>query len=53
MLLGSAYVAFDETEPALAAFKRVIDRQPSHALRRLDHSPKVLAVWTKALGLIE
>ncbi len=53
VLLGCAHIALDETEPALAAFRRVIDRKPSYALRRLDHSPKILAVWTKAGGLVE
>ena len=52
VLLGAAHVAFDETEPALASFKRVIDRQ-AHPLRRYDYSPKVLAVWHKAGGSIE
>ena len=53
VLLGAAHVAFDETEPALACFKRALDRQAQHALRRYDHSPKVLAVWQKAGGPIE
>lgn len=53
VLLGSAHVAFDEPDQALAAFKRVLDRKPSHALRKFDHSPKVLAVWAKADGRIE
>lgn len=53
VLLGAAHVAFDETEPALVCFKRALDRQAQHALRRYDHSPKVLAVWQKAGGAIE
>jgi len=53
VLLGSAHVAFGDTENALAVFKRVVDRKPSHKLRKLDHSPKVLAVWTKADGQVE
>ena len=53
VLLGAAHLAFDETEPALVWFKRALDRQPQHALRRYDHSPKVLAVWQKAGGPIE
>jgi LysM repeat protein len=53
VLLGSAHVAFDDADAALASFKRVIDRQPQHALRRYDHSPKVLAVWQKANGPVD
>jgi hypothetical protein len=53
VLLGAAHVAFDETEPALACFKRALDRQAQHALQRYDYSPKVLAVWQKAGGPIE
>jgi LysM repeat protein len=53
VLLGAAHVAFDETDPALACFRRALDRQAQHALRRYDHSPKVLAVWQKAGGPIE
>ena len=53
VLLGAAHVAFDETEPAVVCFKRALDRQAQHALRRYDHSPKVLAVWQKAGGSIE
>lgn len=53
VLLGAAHVAYDETDAAMACFKRVIDRQGQHALRRYDHSPKVLVVWQKAGGSIE
>jgi LysM repeat protein len=53
VLLGSAHVALGESEEALVAFKKVLDRKPSHTLRKIDHSPKVLAVWTKAVGLVE
>ncbi|MBS1123180.1 MAG: Peptidoglycan-binding lysin domain protein [Deltaproteobacteria bacterium] len=53
LLLGCAQIAFDETEPALATFRHIIDRKPGYALRKLDHSPKILAVWTKAGGLVE
>lgn len=53
ILLGSAHVAFKEDEAALAAFRRVLDRKPSHKLRKLDHAPKVIAVWTKADGQVE
>jgi hypothetical protein len=50
ILLGSAHVALGETDDALVAFKRVLDRKPSHTLRKVDHSPKVLAIWAKASG---
>jgi LysM domain len=53
VLLGGAYVAFDDTEQALAMFRRVIDRQASHVLRRYECSPKILDVWQKAGGQIE
>lgn len=53
VLLGAAHVAFDEIEPALVWFKRALDRQAQHALRRYDYPPKVLAVWQRAGGPIE
>jgi len=53
VLLGSAYVANDEGEAALAAFKRVLDRQQGHVLHRYDTSPKILEVWQKAGGKVE
>ncbi len=53
VLLGCAHIALDETEPGLAAFRAILDRQPTHTLRKLDHSPKILAVWTKAGGSVE
>lgn len=53
VLLGAAQVAYGETEPALATFKHVLDRQPNHVLRRYDHAPKLLAVWQRAGGKIE
>ncbi|MEO8703180.1 MAG: LysM peptidoglycan-binding domain-containing protein [Kofleriaceae bacterium] len=53
ILLGSAYVAFDSEKDALDTFKRVIDRRPSQKLRKVDHSPKVLAIWKKADGAVE
>ena len=53
LLLGSALVAFGETDAALAAFVRVRDRKPGLTLRKVDYSPKILAVWTKADGQVE
>ena len=53
VLLGSAQIAFGDTEAALQSFRHVLDRRPSHTLRQVDHSPKVLAVWKKADGQVE
>ena len=53
LLLGSALVAFGDTDGASTAFRHVLDRKPSHTLRKVDHSPKILAVWTKANGQVE
>jgi LysM repeat protein len=53
VLLGATHVAFDADDLAVTAFKRAIDRQAQHALRRYDYSPKILAVWQKAGGTIE
>jgi LysM repeat protein len=53
VLLGSAHVAFDDADGALAVFKRVIDRQANHPLRRYQVSPRILEVWQRAGGQIE
>jgi LysM repeat protein len=53
VLLASAHVAFGDEEKAREVFKRVIDRKPTHPLRKVDHSPKVLAIWTTLDGLVE
>jgi LysM repeat protein len=53
VLLGSAYVALGDEDDAVAAFKKIVDRKPSHTLRKVDHSPKVLAVWHKVDGAVE
>jgi LysM repeat protein len=53
VLFGSALVAFRKDDDAREVFKRIIDRKPTHTLRKVDHSPKVLAVWSKAGGQIE
>lgn len=53
VLLGATRVAHGASERALATFKRVIDRQPHHALRAYDWSPKLLAVWRNAGGQVE
>lgn len=53
VLLGSAQVAFDKPDDAQATFRKVLERKPSHTLRKVDHSPKILAVWQKADGPVE
>lgn len=53
VLLGAAHVAYDDAELALATFKRVVDRQAQHVLRRYEYSPKILAVWQRAGGPVE
>jgi len=53
VLLGAAHVAYEDAESATVCFKRALDRQAQHALRRYDYSPKVLALWQKAGGPVE
>jgi len=53
VLLGAAYIAHTEVEPAAAIFKRVLDRQARAVLRRYDYSPRILAVWQSVGGQIE
>lgn len=53
VLLGAAHVAYDDAELAVASFKRVLDRQPKHVLRRYEYSPKIAAIWQKAGGALE
>jgi len=53
VLLGSAQIAFGDEDGALQSFRQVLDRKPSHTLRKVDHSPKILAVWKKADGQVE
>lgn len=48
VLLGSLHVAFNDSKPALEAFKRVLERKPTHQLAPYLYSPKVLAVWKDA-----
>lgn len=53
LLLGSALVAFGENDAALDVFRRVLARRPGLKLRKIDHSPKILLVWSKAGGQVE
>ena len=53
ILRGCAHIAENKAELALEDFKEVLDRKPSHTLRRFDHSPKILEIWEKADGRVE
>ncbi len=53
VLLGSAYVAFEDRDSAIAAFKKVLARAPGHALKPYDHSPKICKLWQEAGGAVE
>lgn len=52
VLLGSLHVAFNDPKPALEAFKRVLERKPTHQLSPYLYSPKVLAAWKEAGGTV-
>lgn len=53
VLLGSTYVAFDDKDSALAAFRKVLERSPKHTLGTYEYSPKILDVWKQAGGQVE
>ncbi len=53
VLLGSTYVAFADTDSALAAFRKALERSPDHALSAYQVSPKIRAVWQQAGGKID
>jgi LysM repeat protein len=53
VLLGGAYIAFDDNDSALAAFEKVLSRKPGHVIRAYDFSPKIRAVWKKAGGDVD
>jgi hypothetical protein len=48
VLLGSAWVALDEPEQAIAAFRKVLTRAPEHTLDPYEASPKIRDVWERA-----
>jgi LysM repeat protein len=52
LLLGKAHLAFDETQPAVDAFKRVLARKPSHMVSAYSESPKVIEAWKQAGGRV-
>jgi LysM repeat protein len=45
LLLGSAYIAFEDTDSALATFSKVLRRNKEVVLSPRDYSPKVRSVW--------
>jgi LysM repeat protein len=53
VLLGGAYVAFDDPDTARTHFQQVLEREPGRALRAFDYSPKVCDVWRKAGGKVD
>jgi hypothetical protein len=48
ILLGATYIAFDDTDSALATFDKVLQRRPGLELDAYQHSPKVRDVWKQA-----
>ncbi len=53
LLLGKAYVAYDDTPSAVAAFSQILDRQHKVDLSPFAESPKVLDAWRKAGGHVQ
>lgn len=52
VLLGSAYVAFDDEDSAKAAFKKAIERKDDYQLPTYHYSPKIIEVWKQAGGSV-
>ena len=50
VLLGAAYIAFDDKDSALATFRKILERQPNHMLSKVEYSPKICDVWKAAGG---
>jgi LysM repeat protein len=53
VLLGAAYVAFDDPDTARTHFQQVRERAPGMALSAFEYSPKVCEVWRKAGGRVD
>ena len=53
LLLGKAYVAYEDKPAALALFQQVLARAPQHTLSAYAESPKVLEAWHQAGGRIQ
>ena len=52
MLLGSAYVAFADSDSAVATFRHVLERRPKQTMDRYRYSPKIREAWQRAGGAI-
>jgi serine/threonine-protein kinase len=52
-LLGSAYVAFGDSDSALAQLKRARDRKPDLVVRADEQSPKICEAWKRVGGTVE
>lgn len=52
VLLGSAYVAFDDVDSAVTVFKKAIDRKRDYQLPTYHYSPKIIEVWKQAGGSV-
>tara|TARA_R110002073_G_scaffold300298_1_gene467590 strand:+ start:1759 stop:2670 length:912 start_codon:yes stop_codon:yes gene_type:complete len=48
ILLGAVYIAYDDTDSALATFSKVLRRNPELVLDKKQHSPKVRTIWKRA-----
>jgi len=53
VLLGSAYIAFEDLDSAIAEFEEVVRRNSRHTLSSFDYSPKIRAVWKQVGGLVD
>jgi hypothetical protein len=52
VLLGCAYVGTGDSDSAIAAFQKVLERRPGHTLDAYTYSPKIRALWQKAGGKV-
>jgi LysM domain len=52
LLLGSMHVAHGDKEPAMEAFKRILERRSSYQMDPYYFPPKIQAVWKEAGGTI-
>ena len=52
VLLGSTYVAFNDSDSALATFRKALERSPKHKLETYHVSPRIRTVWQQAGGQI-
>jgi hypothetical protein len=52
LLLGGAYIAFDDDDSALALFTKLLARDRDHTLDAAATSPKIRRVWQQAGGKV-